>query len=214
MADLHSQKMKTKCIRCPSELPANSISKTCDTCKEKQAITREAKKEIVVKCNGKTQSGNPCNSKVSSDYGNKYCKLHKNAWLLEKDPPGTRRCNSRPSCGTKDKLKAILPADWPYMKCRHCLDHENETSKERRADVIKKNDKLEKKNSDKRICIKCRQEFNVDEMGVRSNGEISNKCKKDFDAQVAIENNRPDRDQTEYYKEYESRPERKQQKKE
>lgn len=189
-----SKKQQKKCTGCITGTPAPGCT-TCKNCQERGKKNRDKKRESNIICKGKTKQGNDCISKVSSDYGNVYCKKHRLLWIYRNDVENkTIRCNSRRQCkGSINGEKAKLTEGYLKSSCQDCLDVLSKIERNKRNDCNKQNIEYKQNGVEKKICQKCPEKnklHDINDMGVSSNGVISDKCKYHFAEQQKNENNR------------------------
>jgi len=184
-------------------------------------------KKEVNKCQAKSQNGRRCTYNASTKCGSLFCNKHSTQWSTRNDASsGIRRCKSRTHCKSQiGATKAILPVGYDKESCVDCLEHAATNEKNRTRSINIKQTNIMRVDTSKNtkpttyICPYCPSGIthNIEDMGVRKNGTISNKCKSCFLGQQTRENRRNARDMVErreYSKEYESRPEIKEMRKE
>jgi hypothetical protein len=106
--------------------------------------------------------------------------------------------------------KGILPSGYKKVHCEACLEIDRKKANTRNEEVrIQQEQELANaKVGDKVICQKCHQpELVKGFMTKQKPPKQSTKCQHCYNGQAKVESGREDRDQKEYYKEYESRPE-------
>lgn len=190
-----SKTQPKRCSTCRKAMSAHSISKTCDACKKRAAANRAKARASKIECQAKKDDGTKCTNKVNKDCGNKYCAIHRNEWLREKELAGKKNikeCKSRTQCNPdKPGIKAILPKDYPYDHCDACRERARLKDKERRDAKKKIGQKLKNKNL--YICTECPiyKKYKKKDMGIRNDGGIATLCKKHFEIQKKIEATRP-----------------------
>lgn len=202
------------CSTCRKEVEIDADKKTCEPCRERGALNRKLARSKVVLCKHLKEKNKKCTNKVSKKCGNLFCEKHIRQWLMYKDKKkagsSIKYCNSRTQCDPDNPgVKAKLPENYDKKKCENCLNHERKTDKERRH-AKRKQSKILNKDS-MYACLKCAFDIKHirDEMGVKSDGRLSNLCKKHFEAQQKIEENRPERYRLDEYKKSDNRPDRK-----
>lgn len=207
------------CSTCRKPKPKNCKNKTCNDCRKRAAGLRKKNRENAIKCAAIIKNGDiPCTNKVSKKCGNLYCEIHMTQWqeFTETNGKQVRRCSSRTQCDPgKPGMKAILPDNYKYKHCEKCRMHARTKDNELRDIKKKLSDKIQNENPELCKCLNCpiSKIYNVEDMGLRNDGTISNLCKAHFEYQQQVDKQRERVHDKEKSKEYESRPARKAKKK-
>lgn len=204
-----SKKLTQICSGCKKSMQKDTVYKTCLKCRSRKILAK-AKRRNILKCRAIKQDGSHCTYAANKKCGNLYCVKHHRAWLeyinsVDENGIPIIRCSSRTRCDpNKPGEKAILPPNSEYVHCENCRVKNANKDKER------KNNKIELGNvNNTRYCKKCPNEMPATEITYIAGGAISPYCKKCFASKQDKESRRAPRDQKEYYREYEKRPETK-----
>lgn len=199
---------------CDVILEATYDKVTCESC-----LKKKNKKSNNPDCEGKwtltkttdVWTNEACDRKVvvGDDLTGRFCGKHERLGKLHEDTlAGVRHCY-----GYLRGCDVILAANYPKESCEDCLAKDRQKDKSRRDAKIEIHTEQLEAGSDTLKCVVCSAEKPKEEF-VNALKMPTTKCSECLNKARAVEENRPERDRTEWSKDYHSRPEVKERKRE